>query len=104
MPESRDEAFEREITKLQQRLPGRFGRFLHWLQKPASRWLRLPLAGVLIIGGIFSFMPVLGLWMLPLGLILLAQDLPFLRGPVLRGLQWTEHAWTRYRANRAMKK
>jgi len=27
------------------------------------------------------FLPVLGFWMLPLGLALLAPELPFLRGP-----------------------
>ena len=27
-------------------------------------------------GGIFQFLPVLGLWMLPLGLLLFAQDVP----------------------------
>lgn len=103
MSENEDDAFDREINKLKERLPGRFGRFLHWLQKPASRWIRLPLGGILILGGIFSFMPILGLWMLPLGLILLAQDLPFLRGPVTRGLRWTEHAWIKYRAMRGKK-
>ena len=45
-----------------------------------GRWpVRLPVAIALILGGIFSFLPVLGLWMLPLGLMLLAIDAPFLR-------------------------
>jgi hypothetical protein len=30
----------------------------------------------------FSFLPVLGIWMLPLGLLLIACDVPFLRKPV----------------------
>ena len=47
----------------------------------------------LIIGGIFSFLPVLGLWMLPLGLILIAEDLPFLQGPMARMLGWIERKW-----------
>ena len=34
---------------------------------------------LLILGGIFSFLPVLGLWMLPLGLLLIAQDVPLLQ-------------------------
>jgi hypothetical protein len=58
---------------------------------PQSRWLterllqdrmrivRLPLGVLLILGGIFSILPVLGLWMLPLGLMLLAVDIPALR-------------------------
>lgn len=50
----------------------------------AKRWLiiRLPLALILIFGGIFSILPFLGIWMLPLGLLLLAVDLPPLRGPI----------------------
>jgi hypothetical protein len=44
--------------------------------------VRFPLAILLIIGGLLSFLPVLGLWMLPLGLLLLAIDLPVLRGPI----------------------
>jgi hypothetical protein len=44
--------------------------------------IRFPIALLLIVGGIFSFLPVLGIWMLPLGLLLLAIDLPVLRGPI----------------------
>lgn len=89
------EELDRQMGRLEAQLPSRLGRFLHWLQKPASRWVRIPLAATLIIGGIFSFLPILGLWMLPLGLILLAQDVPFLRGPITRGLKWLEDRWSR---------
>lgn len=44
--------------------------------------IRFPLALLLIVGGVFSFLPILGIWMLPLGLLLLAVDLPILRGPI----------------------
>lgn len=44
--------------------------------------VRFPLAIILTVGGLFSFLPVLGIWMLPLGLLLLAVDLPVLRGPI----------------------
>jgi hypothetical protein len=43
------------------------------------RPLRIPLALLLIVGALFSFLPVLGIWMLPLGLLLLAVDVPVLR-------------------------
>ncbi|MFN3576588.1 MAG: hypothetical protein ACK4TJ_06385 [Tabrizicola sp.] len=59
------------------------------LRGPMSRlrrdsWfpIRFPLALLLIAGGLLSFLPVLGIWMLPLGLLLLAVDLPVLRGPI----------------------
>lgn len=92
--------FDREMEALQRRLPSRIGRFLRWLRKPASRWVRIPLGSILVLGGLFSFLPVLGLWMLPLGLILLAQDIPVLRGPILRMLKWLERAWHRWRQAR----
>ena len=54
---------------------------------------RGPLAILLIMGGIFSFLPVLGLWMLPLGLLLFAQDVPFLQKPIAGTLGWVERKW-----------
>lgn len=41
---------------------------------PAHPVLRIGLGILLIFGGIFSFLPVLGVWMLPLGLIILSID------------------------------
>ena len=43
------------------------------------RKFRLPIACVLILGSFLSILPVFGLWMLPLGLMLLALDVPLLR-------------------------
>jgi hypothetical protein len=43
------------------------------------RRFRLPIAGLLIVGSFLSILPVFGLWMLPLGLMLLALDVPLLR-------------------------
>ena len=37
-----------------------------------------------------AILPVFGLWMLPLGLILLAEDLPIVRRGVTRALDWLE--------------
>jgi hypothetical protein len=49
------------------------------------RLVRLPVAALMMIGGVFSFLPVFGLWMLPLGLMLLAVDIPALRPTVSAG-------------------
>jgi hypothetical protein len=64
--------------------------------------VRVPLAVLLILGGIFSFLPVLGLWMLPLGLLVLAIDVPVLKRPVgnaivrlQRWLSTTRRRWRR---------
>lgn len=66
--------------------------------------VRFPLALLLIAGGIFSFLPVLGIWMLPLGLLLLAVDLPILRGPisvlVIRGRLFAKRWMRRWRTRR----
>lgn len=48
-----------------------FGRSL---PLPQSVWWRRILGGGLIVGGVFSFLPLLGVWMLPLGLIVLSRD------------------------------
>lgn len=41
--------------------------------------VRLPVAFLLLIGGMLGFLPILGFWMIPLGLLVLAIDLPALR-------------------------
>lgn len=43
------------------------------------RWLRWGLGLALIAGGFLGFLPVLGLWMLPVGLIVLSDDIGWLR-------------------------
>lgn len=37
---------------------------------------------LLIIGGVLGFLPILGFWMIPVGGLLIALDIPKLRGPV----------------------
>jgi hypothetical protein len=46
---------------------------------PASRFARLAIGLLLIAGGILGFLPVLGFWMVPLGLLVLSYDLPQVR-------------------------
>lgn len=53
-----------------------------------------------MIGGILSFLPVLGIWMLPLGLILLAIDLPILQRPVGHTIIVGQRKWSTYRRKR----
>lgn len=61
------------------RLPRRPRRTIVWLLRPGVRWLRIIVALLLIVASVFWFLPILGLWMLPLGLLLLAEDIPPLR-------------------------
>lgn len=48
---------------------------------------------LLMLGGVFSILPFLGLWMLPLGLLLIAYDVPFLQKPVGRFTLWAIQKW-----------
>jgi hypothetical protein len=46
---------------------------------PRHPSLRIALGVGLILGGVLGFLPVLGFWMLPLGLLVLSLDLPLVR-------------------------
>ena len=46
---------------------------------PRSRILRITIGVLLIIGGFLGFLPILGFWMLPLGIIVLSVDIPLAR-------------------------
>lgn len=52
-------------------------RFEAWVARQ-PKWLRIGLGIILCLGGFLWFFPVLGLWMLPVGLIVLSQDIPWL--------------------------
>jgi len=84
---------DRHFAWFEQKLPPRPAQFVSWLRKPSSIYARIPLAVLLILGGIFSFLPVLGIWMLPLGLVLFAQDVPPLQKPMAQSLGWIERKW-----------
>ena len=75
-----------ELDRLQTHLPAWAARPVARVRKSGSFWVRLVLAIALIAGGIVGFLPVLGFWMIPFGLALLAIDLPFLRAPLAKGL------------------
>lgn len=102
LSKSRDR-LDRLFDRLERRIPRLAANWLARVRRPEARWVRIPLGILLVLGGIFSFLPVLGIWMLPLGLLLLALDLMFLQGPVnmaiLRGgRKWT--SWQRARRNK----
>jgi hypothetical protein len=96
----RERRFQRQFRALERLVPP-LRRPLDRLRQ--DRWfpIRLPLAILLTIGGLFWFLPILGLWMLPAGLLLLAVDLPHLRGPisafVIRGRRITQRWLRRWR-------
>lgn len=84
------------VTRLTEKLPDRLRRAIEWLREPSRRWVRIAAAILFILGGIFSILPVLGLWMLPVGLALLSQDIPALKVPLERSARWIEGVWRRW--------
>lgn len=89
-----------KLDRLGRKLPRWMARILRWLRRPSSRWVRMPVGLLLVLGGVFSILPLLGLWMLPLGLLLLVQDVPFLRRPTRRMLTCVERRWSRWKRRR----
>ncbi|MBR1214065.1 hypothetical protein [Bradyrhizobium sp. JYMT SZCCT0180] len=94
---------DRHFAWFEAKLPAGPARFVGWLRKPSSRYVRIPIAILLILGGIFSILPVLGLWMLPLGLLLFAQDVPFLQPPMAKLLGWIERKWIERQRTKSMR-
>jgi len=84
------------LERLMGRLPRRVRSSIGFLRRPSVRWLRIPVGTLLTFGGVLGFLPILGFWMSPLGLVLLAEDVPPLRAARTRILDWIERrhpAW-----------
>lgn len=63
---------------------------------PRSRIVRIAIGILLILGGLAGFLPILGFWMIPLGLLVLSVDLPRVRRWRRRLVLW----WERRRRRR----
>jgi hypothetical protein len=57
---------------------------------PRSRFARIAIGVALIIGGVFGFLPILGVWMIPLGLLVLSYEFATVRRWRRRALVWWE--------------
>jgi hypothetical protein len=66
---------------------------------PHNRILRIALGVLLIVAGVAGFLPILGFWMIPLGLGILSIDVPIVRRWTRRSkvafLRW----WRRWKRN-----
>ena len=69
--------FDRQFERLGRYLPG-----VAKLRSPGWAIGRIFAALLLIVGGTLGMLPVLGFWMIPLGLLLLAIDIPALQAPL----------------------
>jgi hypothetical protein len=95
-----ERAWDARVAHLLTKLPDRGRHAVEWLRVPDRRWLRLGAAALLILGGFLSVLPVFGLWMLPLGLALMSDDIPWLKVPLEKASRGVERLWARVRGGR----
>ena len=57
---------------------------------PRSRLSRIALGIALIVGGVLGFLPVLGFWMVPLGLLVLSYEFARVRRWRRQSIVWWE--------------
>jgi hypothetical protein len=87
---------DHRLERLIRRLPEHRQSQLRWLRSRAARWVRLPLGILFIFGSFLFILPIFGLWMLPVGVLLLAEDVPAarrLRGWVLDRIEYYRPHW-----------
>jgi hypothetical protein len=97
MRESGRAILRRAFQNLEREVPPGAARMMRRLRHPHARWIRLPLGVLLVLGGVFSIFPLLGIWMLPLGLLLIAIDVPALRRPLGHFSIWATRKWVALR-------
>jgi len=64
------------------------------LPLPKSRPLRIAVGVLLVVLGLFGFLPILGFWMIPLGVVVLSADVALAR----RIRRRASVAWHRFTA------
>jgi len=74
-----------------------FARWYRGIRRHPNPWARRAIGALLVVGGLLGFLPVLGFWMLPLGLILLSDDAPWLRRLRRRAFLALNRRWRAYR-------
>ena len=70
------------------------------MKLPRSRAARLGIGGGLIVFGILGFLPIVGFWMVPLGLAVLSIDLPAVRRVRRRAEVWSMRKYQAWKAER----
>lgn len=68
-------------------LVARIRRFLAWGHRKLPSGVRSLLGILFIIAGVFGLLPILGFWMIPLGGLLIALDIPPLRRTLVSRLR-----------------
>lgn len=65
-----------KYRQFRRRLAATIYRMLYWGRNHLPTGVRSLVGLLLIVAGLFGFLPVLGFWMLPVGVAFIALDLP----------------------------
>jgi hypothetical protein len=84
---------DRPLERLLKALPSGISRLFTRVMHPDASRVRRPLAVIMIVGGLCGFLPILGFWMLPVGLILIGEDIPVVKRLTLRALGTLQGWW-----------
>jgi len=68
---------------------------------PGSRVSRIAIGIFLVLLGLFGFLPLLGFWMVPLGVLILSADIPAVRRINRRVTVAVSRWWSGKKARRA---
>jgi hypothetical protein len=91
------QAWDQRLERLLSRMPSWLHSAIQWLRVPSRWWIRGIAALIFILGGALGFLPILGFWMLPLGLALIAEDVPGMKTPLERTSRLLGRTWRRIR-------
>lgn len=87
MDTSGKEKLDQAVDEIESEVPGKAKRFIEWARSDRARMVRIPLALAMIAVGVFvPYLPVVGIEDVPIGLLLLSYDVPFLRKPMARAV------------------
>ncbi|HQT79620.1 MAG TPA: hypothetical protein PLD10_21470 [Rhodopila sp.] len=92
---------DRRLQRLLDSMPRPVSRTFDWLMQPHAKWVRIPLGSLMIAGGFLGFLPILGFWMVPVGALLIGEDIPPVRRATLGALGRVQHWWDNRRPSRA---
>jgi len=70
---------------------------------PKSRWARIVIGALLVIFGLVGFLPVVGFWMIPVGLTILSIDIPVVRRFTAKAGAVLKRWWVKIRGKRQKK-
>jgi hypothetical protein len=89
---------ETAYIELETELSAALRRALRAVRSPEMKWVRIVTGTAFVAGGCMAFLPVLGIELLPIGLLLLAEDVPVLREPAARAVLWALQLWRSFKA------